>query len=235
MKTAPEPTAYFQRYEQKYLLNPAQYHAVVGILNEHGYLDDYGLTTIYSLYYDTLDFAIARKSRDKTAYKEKLRVRSYGIPSTGDTIYWELKKKLRGVVYKQRNPAPFTPETFKFLGDTHTPVCDEIRWFFSYYRLLPKCLIICERLSLRDIEHAGLRITFDTRVRFRTLPFDFPPGHLSTPLLDENIFLMEIKTYGAIPLFLSAGLSSLNIFPVAFSKYRAAFENIMCKQGARYA
>jgi hypothetical protein len=235
METHPGLTAYFQRYEQKYFLNPVQYHAVADMLKDHAYIDDYGLTAIYSLYYDTPGFAIAWKSRDKSTYKEKLRLRSYGIPRPGDTVYWELKKKLRGVTYKQRIPEPFTPAAFEFQGDAHTPVCDEIRWFLNYYQPFPQCLITCERLSLRSGEHANLRITFDARVRFRVSDFDFSRGPSGTPLLDESRFLMEIKTDRSIPLFLSAYLTRLNLFPVAFSKYRTAFEKIMYERESRYA
>jgi hypothetical protein len=235
MENHPGLTAYFQRYEQKYLLNSIQYHALVDMLKDHNYIDDYGLTTIYSLYYDTPNFAIAWKSKDKSTYKEKLRLRSYGIPRPGDTVYWELKKKLRGITYKQRIPAPFTPAAFEFREDVHTPVCDEIRWFLSYYQPLPRCLITYERLALRSTEHANLRITFDTQVRFRVSDFDFSGGPSGMPLLDENRALMEIKTDRAIPLFLSAYLTRLNLFPVAFSKYRTAFEKIMYKREPWYA
>lgn len=35
-------------------------------------------------------------------YKEKLRVRSYGVPTGDDKVFVELKKKYDGVVYKRR-------------------------------------------------------------------------------------------------------------------------------------
>jgi hypothetical protein len=233
MENYPGLTAYFQRYEQKYLLNPAQYHAVVNILKDHAYIDDYGVTTIYSLYYDTPGFAIARKSRNKSTYKEKLRLRSYDIPRPGDTVYWEVKKKLRGITYKQRIPMPFTQGTLEF-QEVHTSASDEIHWFFSYYRPLPQCLITYDRLALRSREHANLRITFDTQVRFRVSDLDFSFGPSGRPLLDKNLFLMEIKTDRSIPLFLSASLTHLNLFPVSYSKYRTAFEQLMYKREIRY-
>jgi hypothetical protein len=235
MKNHPGLTAYFQRYEQKYLLNPAQCHEVVDMLKDHGYIDDYGVTTIYSLYYDTPGFAIVRKSRDKSTYKEKLRLRSYGTPRPGDTVYWELKKKLRGITYKQRSPAPFIPPALEFQENANTSASNEIHWFFSYYRPLPQCLVTYERLALRSREHANLRITFDAQVRFRVSDLDFSLGSSGRPLLDENRFLMEIKTDRSMPLFLSAFLTHLNLFPVSWSKYRMAFEQIMDRRETRYA
>lgn len=35
-------------------------------------------------------------------YKEKLRIRSYGVPTGDDKVFVELKKKYDGVVYKRR-------------------------------------------------------------------------------------------------------------------------------------
>jgi SPX domain protein involved in polyphosphate accumulation len=235
VKKYPVPTAYFQRYEQKYLLNLTQYRAVVEMLKDYASIDEYGLTTIYSLYYDTPGFAVARKSKDKSTYKEKLRLRSYGIPRPGDTVYWELKKKLRGITYKQRIPTPFTPFVFEFRENTDTPTVNEIRWFFNYYHPLPQCLITYDRLAFRFREHAGLRITFDASVRFRDSDLDFSHGPRGTVLLDEDCLLMEVKTERSIPLFLNACFTRLNLFPAAYSKYRTAVEQLMHKREPQYA
>jgi hypothetical protein len=235
MENHPGLTTYFQRYEQKYLLSPVQYHAVSDLLREYAYTDNYGLSTIYSLYYDTPSFAIARKSTDKSTYKEKLRLRTYGIPQPGDTIHWELKKKLQGITYKQRISLPFTPASLEFNEDTHTLVCNEIRWFLTYYKPIPQCLISYERLAFQSREHTNLRITFDAQVRFRASDLDFSHGPSGMLLLDENRFLMEIKTDRSIPLFLSTYLTQLNLFPVSYSKYRMAFEQILYKQESKYA
>lgn len=235
MENHPGLAAYFQRYEQKYLLNPAQYAAVLELLKDHAYIDDYGVTTIYSLYYDTPGFTIARKSMDKSTYKEKLRLRSYGAPKPGDTVYWELKKKLRGLTYKQRIPSAYTPGGLDFHEDASPRVCDEIRWFFARYTPLPQCLISYERLAFRSREQAGLRITFDARVRFRASDLDISRGPAGEPLLEDGRFLMEVKTERAIPLFLSACFTGLKLFPVSCSKYRMAFERILYKRESRYA
>lgn len=45
--------------------------------------DAYGAYTICNIYYDTGDWRLIRKSLEKPVYKEKLRVRSYGVPTGG--------------------------------------------------------------------------------------------------------------------------------------------------------
>jgi len=64
--------------------------------------DAYGAYTICNIYYDTGDWRLIRKSLEKTVYKEKLRIRSYGVPTGDDKVFVELKKKYDGVVYKRR-------------------------------------------------------------------------------------------------------------------------------------
>jgi hypothetical protein len=223
---------YFQRYEQKYLLNDFQYHAVLKILDEFTSPDEYGPSTIYSVYYDNENFEIARKVSGKSAYKEKLRLRSYGIPHPGDTVYLELKKKLNGLTYKQRIPLPFTGTEqcldFRTVDVHHTYIFDEIQWFLRSYNPFPQFMISYNRAAFRGRENSALRITFDSNIRYKTTGLDFSSPPLpGTPLLDTSACLMEIKVDTAIPLFFSAYLADLNIFPVSFSKYRKAYETLL--------
>ena len=80
----------FQRYETKYMLSPIMARKS---LPGHLQMDEYGLDTISSLYYDTPDHQLIRRSLEKPVYKEKLRLRSYGPAKETSPIYVELKKK----------------------------------------------------------------------------------------------------------------------------------------------
>ena len=92
----------FKRYELKYLLTPAQKQAVLRGIEPFMELDRYGRTTIRSIYCDTENFRLVRRSVEKPAYKEKLRLRSYQQAQPGQPVFVELKKKYRDVVYKRR-------------------------------------------------------------------------------------------------------------------------------------
>ena len=92
----------FRRKEVKYLLTPAQYEAVRELLDGKMFPDRYGRQTIRSIYYDTPDFYLIRRSLQHPAFKEKLRVRTYGDPGTTAPCFAEIKKKLHGIVYKRR-------------------------------------------------------------------------------------------------------------------------------------
>ena len=69
--------------------------------------DRYGWSTICSLYYDTADYELIRRSLYKPEYKEKLRLRSYGVPNEETQVFPEIKKKARGIVYKRRVSMPY--------------------------------------------------------------------------------------------------------------------------------
>ena len=72
----------FMRIEKKYLLDAGQYAALSRALDAHMTRDQFGLHTICNLYFDTPDYALIRRSLDKPIYKEKLRLRSYGMPTS---------------------------------------------------------------------------------------------------------------------------------------------------------
>ena len=96
----------FQRIEKKYFISPAQAETMLGEMRQHMTADRYGEYAIGNIYCDTDNFRLIRASLEKPAYKEKLRIRCYGVPKAGDKVFVELKKKCGGVVYKRRVTAP---------------------------------------------------------------------------------------------------------------------------------
>lgn len=100
--------ATFKRYEIKYLLTQQQKQAVLQVMQPYMKLDRYGRTTIRNIYYDTNTYRLIRRSLEKPAYKEKLRIRSYQAATPEDPVFVELKKKYKSVVYKRRLILPET-------------------------------------------------------------------------------------------------------------------------------
>ena len=101
--------ATFKRVEKKYCLSAEQYRTMLMITQQFLKPDDYPKTVVSSLYFDTPENQLISHSLEKPLYKEKLRVRSYGIAQpngsitpVSDQVFVELKKKYRGVVYKRR-------------------------------------------------------------------------------------------------------------------------------------
>ena len=92
----------FNRYEKKYLMPEDVYRELRLRLLPYMQEDQYGLHTICNICYDTPDSELIRKSIEKPVYKEKLRLRSYGIPALDSAVFLEIKKKYKQIVNKRR-------------------------------------------------------------------------------------------------------------------------------------
>jgi len=220
----------FERHEKKYLLSDDKCQQLLERLEPYMKRDQYGLHTICSLYLDSDDFILARRSMDKPKYKEKLRMRSYGLPKPDTTVYLELKKKLKGVTYKRRIPMPFA-DAERYLLNNEAPeqrsqIMQEIDYVISQYNPSPKILLFYERIALYGLEDEDLRITFDRNIRWRAHDLSLSKGDEGELLLPPELRLMEIKILDAFPLWLSKLLSELKIYPTSFSKYCTAYTRL---------
>ena len=217
----------FRRVEKKYRLTPAQKDALLTLIGPHLTPDAHGCNTICSLYLDTPDHLIIRNSLIARVYKEKLRLRSYGTPTLDDHVFLEIKKKFKGVVYKRREV--MTLQDAMAYIEQGTKPCDtqimrEIDYAMRFYRQpKPMMLIAYEREAYFDAENPDLRITFDTNVRARDTDCRLENGSHGDYLLPEDVILMEIKTGGAMPVWLARALSQCGILPGKFSKYGTAY------------
>jgi len=221
----------FERYEKKYMLTHSQYEVLQTFLEGKMTPDVYGQYTICNLYYDTGRFDLARASIEKPVYKEKLRMRCYGIPGDENPVFLELKKKYDGVVYKRRVTLPYA-DAKRFL---RTGVCetddsqimDEIRYFMKTYPVEEKAFICYDRVALTGIENPELRVTFDSNIRARLTDLGLDMGTWGTGVLEPGETLMEIKVPGAFPTWLGRALSELQIFPTSFSKYGTCYSRYL--------
>lgn len=212
----------FKRYEKKYLLNEEQYSALTAVIDNYMKVDQYGRHTICNIYYDTPDFYLIRKSIDKPVYKEKLRLRSYGIPDKDSKVFVELKKKYNGVVYKRRITMSLK-DAYRYLSlgittDT-SQIKKEIDYFMSYYHPIPQMYIAYDRIAYFSESDPDFRITFDSDIRYRNDDLYLENGDYGEYLLEKGCHLMELKIAGAIPLWLTHALTELKIYPASFSKY----------------
>lgn len=223
----------FKRVEKKYLLTKQQQESLMCAIKGQFAQDAYGLHTICNLYYDTKDYRLIRTSLEKPVYKEKLRLRSYGIPGESDTVFLELKKKYKGVVYKRRIPLPLH-EAQLYLDSGELPsnqeqILREIDWFIHFYHPVAKAYIAYDRIALYGIHDSTLRMTFDSNIRARSTVLDLKKGSWGTPLLPADAVLMELKLPGVMPLWLSHLLSEHEIYPASYSKYGVFYQNHLVK------
>ena len=219
----------FKRYEKKYLLSREQYEKLFRELKDHIVPDAYHRSTVCSIYYDTDDYELIRRSIEAPVYKEKLRLRSYGVPDDDGTVFIELKKKYKGMVYKRRVPMGAKAAAAYLSGEARptetSQLTREIDWFLRQNAVKPKAFIACDRFAWVDRENAELRITFDENLRYRTDRLDLTLGADGEALTEPGAVLMEIKIPGTAPLWLAHLLSDQAIFPTSFSKYGTCYKN----------
>ena len=216
------------RYELKYVLSKEQIDSFVDALEGHMKIDKYGITTIASLYYDTIDSRLIRTSLEKPKFKEKIRLRSYGMADNSKTVFLELKRKAYGVVYKRRVETKIKDanDFFNHKVDivAEGQIAKEITYFRDYYgKLVPSCLIIYDRVAYEE-ENGNLRLTIDYNPRYRIDNLTLDYSMEGIPLLNNGEAILEIKIQDSIPLWLSHILDKNKIFINGFSKYGKEYE-----------
>lgn len=220
----------FKRYEMKYMLNRRQFAELKEEMTMYMAADVHGKSTICSLYFDTPDFLLIRRSLDKPVYKEKLRLRSYGVATEDTTVFVELKKKYDSVVYKRRvgmKEADAGRYLLQHEQVMDTQITREIDYCMKSYRqLAPAVLLTYEREAFYGAADHDFRLTFDQNILWRDYDLNLCKGIYGTPILEEDQVLMEVKTAGGIPLWLVRFMSAHRIYMTSFSKYGTAYRAI---------
>ncbi len=228
----------FKRYELKYMLTEEQKEELDALMKEHMHPDEHKEDLVSSIYFDTEDKILIRRSIEKPVYKEKLRIRFYGEQADSAHTFVELKKKYKKVVFKRR----LTLE--EYFSETGQPqITKEIEYFTGCYPgLAPSAYISYQREAWYSNEDRNFRMTFDRNIRYREFrdgkladgaggpmtlkdpvtgkSFTVPVNQdLGRPLLPEGMYLLEVKTALGLPRWLLDFLNANRIYKTSFSKY----------------
>ena len=238
----PKEISIFKRIEKKYLLSTEQYQKFLELIGEQLIPDAHGKSTIQSLYLDTDDFRLIRasidaKGYDDAEYKEKLRLRSYGVPKDTDKVFLEIKKKFKGVVYKRRVSMPMSAAIDYLehgIKPFDTQIMREIDYAMRYYgNPHPTAMLCYEREAYYIKDMPNHRMTFDFNVRYRDVALDLRQGNDGKVIQPPDTVLMEIKTDGAMPTWLASALDQCKVYPATFSKYGTAYREMFIKNNMK--
>lgn len=227
------PKFTFNRREKKFLLTYAQFENVVKKITDHGmvydaYCKNGEVYPIYNIYFDNESNSVIRNSISHPKFKEKFRIRSYSVPQSDDeSIYLEIKRKIKGVVIKRRVGLGYG-EAKRFIYENIRPksddylknkVLDEIEYYFKIHRVVPTVYLSYERIAFFDDRDPDFRVTFDRRITTRRTDLKLSSGSYGEQLLDDGEVLMETKISGAIPKWFADILEKEKIYMSGFSKY----------------
>lgn len=229
---------FFARAEKKYHLDAGKKERFLQAVRDYVVEDIYGRYSLCNIYFDTESDELIRTSLEKPVYKEKLRLRSYGVPKETDEVFFEIKKKYKGIVYKRRVKIPLLQamdyiRNGKIPQDADFQIMREIDYFMQFYHPQPKLYLAYDRLAFVGREEPELRITVDEAIRSRRDRLDLTQGDDGEMLLPDGESILEIKTNGAIPLWLTDILSREEIYPASFSKYGEIYKRELAQKRER--
>lgn len=240
----------FKRLEIKYIMDAQRYAHIRNFLTRYMNLDEYNqgdqFYSIANIYYDTLDHNIIRQSVAKPKYKEKLRLRAYGVPELGDKVYLEIKKKYKGIVYKRRVTMKLR-EAYPFIETHEIPeensqkfvrsqVFRELKHTLDFYNPVPMIYLAYDRIAYfgKPEQEGGpgrdLRISFDFNVRTRRDNTGLEIGDHGEPLLPNGEVIMEVKAGRPIPQWLLDYFAEHNMRRGSFSKYGQEYKRFLKRQ-----
>ena len=229
----------FSRKEMKYFVPIDRFYDFKAEIDKHMKADEYGEYAACNVYYDTDVFNLIRMSLDRPMYKEKLRMRSYGVPGPDSKVFLEIKKKFDGMVYKRRETLTYT-QACDFLDRGIYPVehdsqiMRELRYFMQLHKPKPTLYLSYDRMAFKGIAEKDLRLTFDSNIRYRFENVHLHEGNYGETLLPPDMHLMEIKMSTAMPLWLTGLLDQYQIRRTSFTKYGRIYEKEFAKRGGMH-
>ena len=187
----------FNRVEKKYVLTRLQAERLIKRISKNIKADKYPYSKICNIYFDTKDSDLIKRSIEKPVYKEKVRLRSYGIPNRNDRVFLEIKKKFDGIVTKRRIALNLN-EVYEYLENgtiknKDDQIFKELDFCFKKYNLEPSMYISYERYSYQGVEDENFRVTFDTNILSRDYDLYLDKGDYGLKLIGDNTYLMEVK------------------------------------------
>lgn len=232
----------FSRYEKKYLIDDSTYRYIIDSISDYMVPDKYSKNgefyNIANIYYDTPDDALIRASIEKPVYKEKLRLRSYGVPELDDKVFLEIKKKYKGLVNKRRTKLKLC-EAYDLTMDGIYPeiqdymnpqVLSEIEYFFKMYELQPKVYLTYDRRAYFATDDSDFRVTFDTNIKSRRTDVRLEMGNHGDLLIGNDVWLREVKSSMAVPLWFTEILSNAKVYATSFSKYGTEYKKHLIRE-----
>ena len=215
------------RHEYKYIIHEAQeriLHTVAqGILLRDSHVQEDGMYTIRSLYFDDPYDSCFYENMNGTDPRSKFRIRYYNNDTT--RIRLEKKSKMRGMTNK--TSCSLTEEECRrliqgqqiLLTDQMPAGKAELLREMQMQLLLPKVIVTYDRIPF--VYAAGnVRVTFDKNITASTQTESFLDGNYrQRPVMACSQSVLEVKWDELLPLHIQQLLQLDSLQWSTFSKY----------------
>lgn len=225
------------KYEFKYIVPVKLMDQLREAISPFVELDPYAAVmadheyTVRSVYFDTSRFDYFYEKIDGYKIRKKIRIRGYNEKTGDDTVFMEIKRKLKEPIEKDREKLTF--EVMKRLmagegsgayGDAEDDhgVNGAGKFLYHVYRnnLKPVVLVIYEREAYFDRFKNDVRMTIDKNLRSISYPRinDLYSEEKAYPALKDK-FIFEVKFKDQFPAWLRPITGRLGMIKSSASKY----------------
>jgi len=225
------------KYEFKYIVPANQLDKLREAISPYVELDPYAASmekheyTVRSVYFDTSRFDYYYEKIDGYKIRKKIRIRGYNENTGDDTVFMEIKRKLKEPIEKDRERLTFevmkrlmAGEGSRAYGDVEDDhgVNGAGKFLYHVYRnnLKPVVLVIYEREAFFDRFKHDIRITFDKNLRSVAYPCidDLYSEEKTAPAMKKH-FILEVKFKDRFPGWLRLITGQLGLIKRSASKY----------------
>ncbi len=228
----------FNRFELKYVITLDQLERLRNIVTDFAVPDQRGNKegkyVISSLYYDGDDYRFYWEKVEGLKFRRKLRIRHYETDKKlgpNSKVFVEIKQRVDRVTQKRRVAMKYK-EALQLCdgreipgGFENDPVVEEIYSMLQIYDLKPKAITSYWRQAFVGHDYdMGLRVTFDTDLRYRVDDLDLASKKIGDFLISPKLAVLEIKVNERVPYWITEVVASQNVRLVRISKYCQVIE-----------
>jgi hypothetical protein len=229
------------RSEHKFIISHDEKVALLERWKRHLVKDQYMTqdsgSPILSLYYDTRDLQFYYEKVDGIAFRNKVRLRTYGTRfAPGQATFIEIKQRHGDYIRKIRQrienfcDCHLDPGHWQFDSpDAHSA----FGVLLARYRLLPCVQVWYLREVYESVVEPGVRVSFDS-----CLTGLFPGQQLTTDLIfdprtkimPDTRVILEVKSNNGVPRWAEEGARVAELVQIPVPKYVMAVEKLRIDQ-----
>ncbi len=187
--------------------------------------------TVRSIYLDTRGLLFFYEKLEGLKIRKKLRIRTYNHNEADIPAFLEIKRKYKNTIYKERVIVPLVEMTnllngaeMRLAGEPPTflerATLNKFIYLTKRLKLEPQVLVTYEREALIGLDDPSLRVTLDLNVRSYPTPTPdemFREQDLCT--LVDSAFILEVKFYGRMPIWVRNVIRDFRLHKQPISKY----------------